>query len=95
MNEVTNITMDYDKYSFSHWEGQNIFVASRESESKINQEVTEIILTLRAVLVKNLIEDLKNQVRPDVDNSEVLEMIRDYNGLLNNFSEKLGRVIIN
>jgi DNA primase len=95
MNEVTNITMDYDKYSFSNWEGQNIFVASRESESKINQEVTEIILTLRAILVKNLIEDLKNQVRPDVDNSEVLEMIRDYNGLLNNFSEKLGRVIIN
>ena len=95
VNDVTSIIMEYDRESLSNWEGQNIFVALRESEPKINQDVTETILTLRAILVKSIIIDLMVQVLPDADNTEVMQTIQDYNTLLNSFAEKLGRVIIN
>ncbi|MEO5777628.1 MAG: DNA primase [Flavobacterium sp.] len=95
VNDVTSIIMEYDKESLSNWEGQNIFVALRESKPKINQDVTETILTLRAILVKSIIIDLMAQVLPEADNTEVMQTIQDYNTLLNSFAEKLGRVIIN
>jgi DNA primase len=94
-NEVTTIVMEYEKDVASNWERKNIFIAFRESEDKVEQNVTETILTLRATLVKYIVEDLKNQVKPDSDNTEILNMIQDYNMLLHNFSQKLGRVIMN
>jgi DNA primase len=46
--------------------------------------------------VSKLISDLKNSLLtdPQEDNTEVLSMVIDYSKLLNNFSKKLGRVVV-
>ncbi|GIZ08960.1 DNA primase [Flavobacterium sp. UMI-01] len=89
--EVTDILMEDEKLVMHNWEGQNIFPKTKKDT--IAQNVNETILTLRWYLVGSIIEELKNSISSDADNTESLSMIMDYNTLTNAFSKKLGRVM--
>ncbi|MRX66936.1 DNA primase [Flavobacterium resistens] len=92
--EVTNILMEDEKVVIHDWEGQNIF--PKHKNVTIEQNVSDTIFSLRWYLVSKIIHDLKNSLMtdPQEDNSEVLSMVVDYSKLLNNFSKKLGRVVV-
>ncbi|KAF2327240.1 DNA primase [Flavobacterium daemonense] len=92
--EVTNILMEDEKVVIHDWEGQNIF--PKHKNVTIEQNVSDTIFSLRWYLVSKIIQDLKNSLMtdPQEDNSEVLSMVVDYSKLLNNFSKKLGRVVV-
>jgi DNA primase len=92
--EVTNILMEDEKLVIHNWEGQNIF--PKHKNVTIEQNVSETILSMRWYLVSKIIEELKNSLLSESkeDNSEVLSMVLDYSRLLNNFSRKLGRVVV-
>ncbi len=91
--EVTNIIMENELNELSNWEGRNIFVKQKEVTTA--QYVSETILSVRWYLVGQLVEELKQTVAkdPQADNEEYLRMTMDYNGLINTFSKKLGRVL--
>ena len=89
--EVTDILMEEERLIMHNWEGQNIFPKSKNDT--IAQNVSETILTLRWYLVGKIIEELKDSISADSDNTEPMTMIQDYNGLTHAFSKKLGRVM--
>ncbi len=89
--EVTDILMEDERMILHNWEGQNIFPKTKNDT--IAQNVTETIFTLRWYLVGSIVEELKNSLSKDADNSESISMIMDYNGLILSFSKKLGRVM--
>ena len=69
-------------------------LAYANKRKKEAQYTTETILTLRWYLVNQLIDDLKNTITPESeDTHQVLEDVRDYLTLTNVFSKNLGRVI--
>ncbi|MDP5202172.1 DNA primase [Flavobacterium sp. DG2-3] len=92
--EVTNILMEDERLTIHNWEGQNIF--PKQKSETIEQNVSETIFAMRWYLVSGIIAELKNSLltNPQEDNSEVLGMVIDYSKLLNNFSKKLGRVVV-
>lgn len=92
--EVTNILMEDERLTVHNWEGQNIF--PKHKNETIEQNVSETIFSMRWFLVSKIIAELKNSLitDPQEDNSEVLMMVIDYSKLLNNFSRKLGRVVV-
>lgn len=92
--EVTNILMEDEKVAIHNWEGQNIF--PKHKNVTIEQNVSDTIFSLRWYLVSKLIQELKQSLlsNPQEDNSELLSMVVDYSKLLNNFSRKLGRVVV-
>lgn len=92
--EVTNILMEDEKVTIHNWEGQNIF--PKHKSVTIEQNVSDTIFSMRWYLVSKIIHDLKNSLLsdPKEDNSELLSMVVDYSRLLNNFSRKLGRVVV-
>ncbi|OCB74493.1 DNA primase [Flavobacterium crassostreae] len=89
--EVTDVLMEEERLVMHNWEGQNIFPKSKTDT--IVQNVSETILTLRWYLVGGIIESLKSTIAPDVDNTESMTLIQDYNSLILAFSKKLGRVM--
>ena len=89
--EVTDILMEEERLVMHNWEGQNIFPKSKNDT--ISQNVSETILTLRWYLVGKIIDELKSSILPDVDNTEPMTQIKDYNELTRAFSKKLGRVM--
>ncbi len=91
--EVTNIIMENELNELSNWEGRNVFVKMKDVTTA--QYVSETILSIRWFLVCQLVEELKHTVSKELaeDNSEHLRMTMDYNGLINSFSKKLGRVL--
>ncbi|GAW89823.1 DNA primase [Flavobacterium psychrophilum] len=91
--EVTTIIMDDEKTSLHNWEAQQIYV--KQKDKTISQYVSETILTLRWFLVNKIIEEIKSNLSnaTDSDNYENLSMVMDYSKLVNNFSNKLGRVM--
>lgn len=92
--EVTNILMEDEKVTIHNWEGQNIF--PKHKTETIEQNVSDTIFSMRWYLVSKIIHELKNSLLsdPQEDNSELLSMVVDYSKLLNNFSRKLGRVVV-
>ncbi|KRD59758.1 DNA primase [Flavobacterium sp. Root935] len=92
--EVTNILMEDERVTIHNWEGQNIY--PKHKSETIEQNVSETIFSMRWYLVSGIIAELKNSLltNPQEDNSEVLSMVVDYSKLLNNFSKKLGRVVV-
>nr|WP_294785222.1 DNA primase [uncultured Flavobacterium sp.] len=92
--EVTNILMEDERLTIHNWEGQNIFPKLKNETIELN--VSDTIFSMRWYLVSGIISELKNSLLndPQEDNSEVLGMVVDYSKLLNNFSKKLGRVVV-
>jgi len=92
--EVTNILMEDEKVLIHNWEGQNIF--PKQKNETIEQNVSDTIFSMRWYLVSRIIHELKQSLLtdPQEDNSELLSMVVDYSKLLNNFSRKLGRVVV-
>lgn len=91
-SEVTSILMNEEREALHNWEAKQIFV--KQKNQTIAQYTTETILTLRWYLVNQLIDDLKNTITPESEDShQVLEDVRDYLTLTNVFSKNLGRVI--
>ncbi|MFD1604009.1 DNA primase [Flavobacterium artemisiae] len=92
--EVTNILMEDERLTIHNWEGQNIF--PKHKNETIEQNVSDTVFSMRWFLVSKIISELKNSLitDPQEDNSEVMMMVIDYSKLLNNFSRKLGRVVV-
>ena len=92
--EVTNILMEDEKLTIHNWEGQNIF--PKHKSETIEQNVSDTIFSMRWFLVSKIIQELKDSLMadPKEDNSELLSMVVDYSKLLNNFSKRLGRVVV-
>jgi len=92
--EVTNILMEDEKVTIHNWEGQNIF--PKHKSETIEQNVSDTIFSMRWFLVSKIIQELKDSLMadPKEDNSELLSMVVDYSKLLNNFSKRLGRVVV-
>jgi len=92
--EVTNILMEDERLTIHNWEGQNIF--PKHKDATIEQNVSDTIFSMRWYLISKIIHELKNTLLsdPQEDNSEILSMVVDYSKLLNNFSKKLGRVVV-
>ena len=91
--EVTNIIMENELNELSNWEGRNVFVKMKDVTTA--QYVSETILSIRWYLVGQLVEELKQSLSKETqsDNTELLKTTMDYNGLINSFSKKLGRVL--
>jgi DNA primase len=91
--EVTTLLMNDEKVVLHNWEAKQIYV--KQKDKTISQYVSETILSLRWFLVNKIIEEVKSSLSNEVDsdNSENLSMVMDYSKLINNFSNKLGRVM--
>ena len=90
--EITSIIMNEEKETLHNWESQNIFV--KEKQMVISQLTTETLMTLRWYLLNQIINQLKQEtLKPDVDHYEILVSLKEYLGLSNQFSSKLGRLI--
>lgn len=90
--EITSIIMDEERHSLHNWEKQNILVKGKDL--KVQQYVTETILTLRSYLIFEIIEDLKKQLQAQPENArDLLTDVVDYNQLKHTFSTQLGRVM--
>ncbi len=91
-DEITSIIMDEERYNLHNWEKQNIIVKGKDLG--VQQYVNETILTLRAYLIFEIIEDLKKQIHENPEKSrDLLTDIVDYNVLKHTFSSQLGRVM--
>lgn len=88
--EVTDILMEDEKAVLHNWEGQNIF--PKNKSETISQHVTETIVDLRWLLIGRIIEKLKQSINQEENNQEILISVTDYNGLINFFSRKFGRL---
>ena len=92
ISEITSIIMNDEKEVLHNWESQNIFV--KEKNMVISQLVTETLMTMRWYLLNQLINSLKQEtLNPEANHHEILVSLRDYLGLSNQFSGKLGRLI--
>lgn len=94
--EITHILMQDEKYSLHDWERNEIYVKMKTST--VAQYVTDVILNLRRKLVDLKIEDLMGvmqQKTPDleINTSELLQEVMEYQFLKRVISEKLNRVI--
>jgi len=94
--EITDILMEDEKYALDDWERNEIYVKMKTST--VAQYVTDVILNLRRKLVDLKIEDLMKsvqQITPDseINISDILQEVMEYQFLKRVISEKLNRVI--
>lgn len=90
-SEVSNIVLSHDKYKLDRWEDKEVYVKTRDKS--VSQFVSEIVLSLRSLLLTRKIEDLSKKVSESSNNKEVLLDIKDYLSLKKLINEKLGRVL--
>lgn len=90
---LTSIIMDSEKYTLHNWEAKNIIVKLKEKT--ISQNVSETILTLRLLLLRQIIKKKQSSTSENKDfhHTDILSEIVDYNNLVNVLSVRLGRVI--
>ena len=93
---ITHILMQDEKYSLHDWERNEIYVKMKTST--VAQYVNDVILNLRRKLVDLKIEDLMSVIQqktPDleINISEVLQEVMEYQFLKRVISDKLNRVI--
>ncbi|WKK65456.1 DNA primase [Lutimonas zeaxanthinifaciens] len=97
---VTDILMDEERYVLSNWEKHDIYVKNKESY--LPKLVMDVLYNLRRLLIAEKIQALKSNLKNnqeeqqqavEIDNSEMLESIRDYTALKQLLFEKLNRVI--
>ena len=93
---ITNILMQDEKYTLHDWERNEIYVKMKTST--VAQYVSDVILNLRRKLVDLKIENLMGSVQqktPDseINISEVLQEVMEYQFLKRVISDKLNRVV--
>jgi DNA primase len=67
----------------------------KQKEKTISQNVSETILTLRLLLLRQIIKKKQSSTteNKDIHHMDILSEIVDYNNLVNVLSVRLGRVI--
>lgn len=88
---AADIYMQDEKYNLHEWEEKQQIPVKEKTMSVANY-TTEHIIDLRWLLLGKLVEDLKQQVSPEADNTELLLSVRDYNMLINYLSRKISRI---
>ncbi|GGB82391.1 DNA primase [Flavobacterium suaedae] len=88
---AADIYMQDEKYSLHEWEEKKQ-IPVKEKKMSVANYTTEHIIDLRWLLLGKLVEDLKQQVSPEADNTELLLSVRDYNMLINYLSRKISRI---
>jgi len=88
---ATDIYMQDEKYDLHEWEEKKQIPVKDKSKS-ISGYTNEHIIDLRWLLLGKLVQDLKQQVSPEVDNMEILISVNDYNTLINYLSRKINRI---
>lgn len=94
--EITDILMQEEKYQLHDWERNEIYV--KRKDSSVAQYVNDVILNLRRKLIDLKITDLMHSVQkksPDlqINTSEILQQVMEYQFLKRVISEKLNRVL--
>ena len=88
---AADIYMQDEKYSLHEWEEKKQ-IPVKDKMMSVTGYTTEHIIDLRWLLLGKLIQDLKLQVQPEKDNTEVLVAVKDYNMLINYLSRKISRI---
>ena len=95
---LTDIIMEDEKYDIAAWDRHDILVLDKTE--KVAQNTTQTITALRWFLVNRKIDDLMESVNPssqkreeEIDASQLLEEINDYNKLKKLLAENFGRVM--
>jgi DNA primase len=86
---VTNILMDDERYQLHDWNRKNIFFKIKGDD--LTKTVKDAVYNLRRVLIDSKIESLKANVAEN--QSEGMELIKDYIGLKVKLSQRLSRVV--
>jgi DNA primase len=89
---VTDILMHEEREMLHNWEVKQIYV--KHKNLKINQYVTETIVSLREYLINKLIFELMSEFsnNSEFDLEELKITINDYNKLKVNLTKKIGRI---
>ncbi len=92
---VSKLVMQDEKYMLHDWESKQISV--KTVEDVLDTLVTEICVNYRYLMIDFKIKSLYKEVSADsaVDNTEILEQIRNYLKLQREIAAKLGRVVQN
>jgi DNA primase len=88
---ATDIFMQDDKYYLHEWEEKKQ-IPVKDKNMGIAAYTNEHIIDLRWLLLGRLVQDLKMQVGPEADNTEILQSVNDYNVLINYLSRKINRI---
>jgi len=92
---ISSLYFSDQKYHLDKWESKNIFPRTKDQEDVILQNVNETILNLRCYLIYKLIYDLMHQTKgkdSQIDNSEILDDIKQYQKLRNLLLARLGNI---
>jgi len=90
---ISDILFEEEKYSLANWEGHEIEVQSKDS--KLGWEVMDVLLNLRRLLIQNLINEQKEQIKDledDKQRIDILNEVKDYLLLFKLVSNKLFRL---
>lgn len=90
---LSGLLMDEEKYALHAWDKKQIFV--KTAVESLNVFLTEVILNFRFLMIQQKIKSLYSDVSADssVDNSEVLQEVKNYWLLQQNLSARLNRVV--
>lgn len=91
--EITSALLDNENHELHRWYDKNVFVQSKEELDP--KEVTQTILNLRRLLIKQKIQGLSDSIKENIQDShlEVLSETLDYKKLEMLISNKIGRVM--
>jgi DNA primase len=90
---ISDILFEEDKYRLANWEGHEIEVQPKDS--KLGWEVMDVLLNLRRLLIQDLINEQKEQIKDledDRQRIDILNEVKDYLLLFKLVSNKLFRL---
>jgi len=93
VSKFVDILIEYEKYTLSRWHSQDIFVSNID-ELKTEQ-VNDVILKLRHILIYEKIDDLLNGTKENINNHhrEIIEEIMQYKDLYKSIGNKIRAVL--
>jgi DNA primase len=93
-NVIADIAMSDDKYQLHDWERNKIF--PKLKNQSVSEYTSQVLLHLRQYLIYDLVENINRliaQNTAEIDNSEALRQVMDYNLLRTKIDHK-NRVVI-
>jgi len=85
--------MENEKYQLHNWERKEVYV--KQKTDVVAQQLSEVILRLRELLISSKIKELAHQItqKEADERQEILENIQEYNKLKVLLSERLKTVV--
>jgi DNA primase len=91
--KVADVFMEDERYQLHDWERKEVYV--KQKADVVAQQLSEVILRLRELLIASKIKELANQItqKEAGERQEILENIQEYNKLKVLLSERLKTVV--